>query len=137
MKRRLLFVVAVALSVNSTSSAELPTEHTIGQIEAVFEFRGAMPTGVSVAPNGRIFVNFLRWGDDVPFTVGEIRGGRVTAYPDAEMNRGDKARPGKTFISVQSVVTDARNRLWALDTAAPKFQQTGTGWGPRSGSGLF
>ena len=73
----------------------------------------------------------------MPFTVGEIRGGRVTAYPDAEMNRGDKARPGKTFISVQSVVTDARNRLWALDTAAPKFQQTGTGWGPRSGSGLF
>jgi hypothetical protein len=28
----------------------------------------------------------------VPFTVGEIRGGRVTAYPDAEMNRGDKAQ---------------------------------------------
>src|SRR5579864_6223510 len=53
MKRRLLFVVAVLLSVNSTSAAELPTEHTIGQIEAVFEFRGAMPTGVSVAPNLR------------------------------------------------------------------------------------
>jgi hypothetical protein len=43
-----------------------------------------MPTGVSVAPNGRIFVNFPRWGDDVPFTVGEIRDGRLAACPDAK-----------------------------------------------------
>jgi hypothetical protein len=63
MKHRLLFVAAVLLSITSTSAAELPTEHTIGRIEAVFEFRGAMPTGVSVAPNRRIFVNFPRWGD--------------------------------------------------------------------------
>lgn len=43
-----------------------------------------MPTDVSVVPNRRIFVNFPRWGDDVPFTVGEIRDGRLVAYPDAE-----------------------------------------------------
>jgi len=123
MNRRFLFVAALLLSVASGSAAELPTERTIGRIEAVFEFRGAMPTGVSVAPNGRIFVNFPLWGDDVPFTVGEIRGGRLVAYPDAEVNRGDKTRPGKTFISVQSVVADGRNRLWVLDTAAPHFTE--------------
>jgi hypothetical protein len=136
MNRRLLFVVAVLLSVTSTSAAELPTEHTIGQIEAVFESRGAMPTGVSVAPNGRIFVNFPRSGDDVPFTVDEIRGGRVTAYPDAEMNRGDKARPGKTFISVQSMVTDAAIACgrWILPRLISTNRYQG---GPRSGSGLF
>jgi sugar lactone lactonase YvrE len=123
MNHRLLFVVAVLLTITSTLAAELPTEHTIGRIEAVFEFRGTMPMGVSVAPNGRIFVNFPRWGDDVPFTVGEIHGGRLVAYPDAEVNRGDKTHPGKTFISVQSVVADARNHLWVLDTAAPNFSE--------------
>ena len=41
--------------------------------EPAFEFYGAIPTGVGVAPNRRIFVDFRRWGDDVPFTVAEIR----------------------------------------------------------------
>lgn len=123
MNRGLLLAAAMLLCVSSASATQLPSEGTIGRIEAVFEFQGAMPTGVSVAPNGRIFVNFPRWGDDVPFTVGEIRGGRLFAYPDAEVNRADKARPAKTFISVQSVVADARNRLWVLDTAAPNFSE--------------
>ena len=44
-----------------------------GSPETVYEFKtGPMPTGVTVAKGGRIFVNFPRWGDDVPFTVGEI-----------------------------------------------------------------
>ena len=100
MNRRLLLGAATLLCVSSASATQLPAERTIGRIEAVFEFQGAMPTGVSVAPNGRIFVNFPRWGDDVPFTVGEIRGGHLVAYPDAETNRADKARPAKSFISV-------------------------------------
>ena len=127
MNRRLLLAAAMLLSVSSAWAIQLPSEHTIGRIEAVFEFQGAMPTGVSVAPNGRIFVNFPRWGDDVPFTVGEIRNGRLFAYPDAEVNRADKARPAKTFISVQSVVADARNRLWVLNTAAPNFSEPAPG----------
>jgi len=123
MNRRLLLAAAILLSVSSAWAIQLPSERTIGRIEAVFEFQGAMPTGVTVAPNGRIFVNFPRWGDDVPFTVGEIRGGRLFAYPDTEVNRADNAHPAKTFISVQSVVADARNRLWVLDTAAPNFSE--------------
>jgi sugar lactone lactonase YvrE len=99
----------------------LPSERTIGHIEPVFEFYDAMPTGVTRAPNGRIFVNYPRWGDDVPFTVGEITGGKVVAYPNAEVNREDSAHPERSLISVQSVVADYRNRLWILDTAAPKF----------------
>ncbi|WP_176053134.1 L-dopachrome tautomerase-related protein [Paraburkholderia caribensis] len=99
----------------------LPAERTIGHIEPVFEFYDAMPTGVTRAPNGRIFVNYPRWGDDVPFTVGEIVGGKVVAYPNAEVNREDAAHPERNLISVQSVVADYRNRLWILDTAAPKF----------------
>nr|WP_245439030.1 major royal jelly family protein [Methylorubrum zatmanii] len=81
-----------------------------------------MPAGVTVAPGGRIFVSFPRWGDDVPFTVAELRGGKAAAYPDAAMNSPDDKRPAETLLSVQSVVADARGRLWMLDTAAPGFK---------------
>ncbi|GAB2895079.1 L-dopachrome tautomerase-related protein [Paraburkholderia jirisanensis] len=114
-------VCAYAEPSREDSAAPLPAERSIGHIEAVFEFYDAMPAGVAKAPNGRLFVNYPRWGDDVPFTVGEIVGGRVVPYPDAQINRADPARPAAGFISVQSVVADCRNRLWILDTAAPKF----------------
>lgn len=107
----------------SGSARHLASDRPIGTIESVFEFYDAMPTGVSVAADGRIFVNFPRWGDEVPFTVGEIRNGKVVPYPDAAINRFDPARPGETLGSVQSVVVDAANRLWILDTAAPGFSK--------------
>jgi sugar lactone lactonase YvrE len=97
------------------------SDRSIGQIEPVFEFHDAMPTGVSVAANGRIFVNYPRWGDDVPFTVAELRDGKAVPYPDAAINTFDTTRPDKTLSSVQSVVVDPANHLWLLDTAAPGF----------------
>ena len=100
---------------------QLASDRPIGHIEPVFEFYDAMPTGVTVAADGRIFINFPRWGDDTPFTVGEIREGKVVPYPDALINTFDPARPGETLGSVQSVVVDPANRLWILDTAAPSF----------------
>lgn len=114
--------LALLLAAAPAWAQPLPAERSIGQIEPVFEFRsGPMPTGVTVSAGGRIFVNFPRWGDDVPFTVGEIRGGQVVAFPDAAINRADPQRPGESFISVQSVVVDPADRLWILDTAAPSF----------------
>jgi sugar lactone lactonase YvrE len=107
--------------LTSADSKPLAQDRPIGHIEAVHEFYDAMPTGVTRAPNGRIFVNFPRWGDDVPFTVGEIVGDRVVAYPNAQMNRPDSKHPASSLLSVQSVVADYRNRLWILDTAAPSF----------------
>ncbi|WP_261404993.1 hypothetical protein [Chenggangzhangella methanolivorans] len=91
---------------------------TIGVLEDVARFDGPMPTGVTVASSGRVFVNYPRWGDDVPFTVAEIKDGKATAYPNEDLNRGDPSRPADTLLSVQSVVADGKNRLWILDTAA-------------------
>ncbi|WP_395664285.1 L-dopachrome tautomerase-related protein [Methylocella sp.] len=114
--------LASRTSAAETASAALPSEATIGDIEQVFAFEtGPMPTGVTVSHDGRIFVNFPRWGDDVPFTVAEIRDGRVVAYPDAAINMADPSKPGASLLSVQSVVVDPANRLWILDTAAPGF----------------
>ncbi|QBM75615.1 gluconolaconase [Sphingomonas sp. AAP5] len=90
-------------------------------VERIATFGDAMPTGVTVAANGRIFVNYPQWGDNPRFTVGELKNGVVTAYPDQAINQADSARPGETLISVQSVVADSANRLWILDTAAPNF----------------
>ncbi|MFB5147989.1 L-dopachrome tautomerase-related protein [Burkholderia orbicola] len=98
------------------------TDRSVGELEQVFSFNDAMPTGIAVDPRTRrIFVNFPRWGDDVPYTVGEIVGGKVVPYPDAQINRAMADAPTAHFISVQSIVADGRDRLWVLDSAAPGF----------------
>ncbi|MBK8174261.1 MAG: gluconolaconase [Rhodospirillales bacterium] len=82
-----------------------------------------MPTGVAVTESGRIFVNFPRWGDDVPFTVGEIRNGELVAYPTVSINNANGWTSEERLVSVQSVVADAKNRLWILDTGSPEFRE--------------
>jgi len=110
-------VAALALAGAATAA---PTLAQPARVEVVANLSGAMPTGVTIAPNGRIFLNYPQWGDHPPFAVGELRGGKVIAYPDAATNepQGD---PARHFLSVQSVVADGANRLWVLDTAAPGF----------------
>jgi len=96
---------------------------SLAQVERVATFDGPMPCGVTVAENGRIFINYPHWGDNPPFTVGELKNGQVFAYPNAAVNQGDPARAAETLISVQSVVADGANRLWILDTGAPNLSQ--------------
>jgi sugar lactone lactonase YvrE len=108
-------------------TSQLPSERTIGTIEAVTEFYDAMPAGVTVSRDGRIFVNYPRWGDTVPFTVGEIHNGKVIPYPNQEINTFDQNYPANTLSSVQSVVVDPANRLCILDTATPKFSTPSVG----------
>ena len=121
----LLAATIAAVSTLSFAAApapqDLPHETSIGQLEPVFAFYDAMPTGVTVSEQGRLFVNFPQWGDNAPFSVGDIRDGKVVPYPDQAINTPDQKAPAKHFISVQSVVADGQGRLWVLDTAAPKF----------------
>ena len=102
---------------------ELAKEQTIGKLGVVATFNGAMPTGVTVANNGRIFVNFPRWGDAVEYTVAEIKNGKAVAYPNAEMNRfAEGENQEEKLVSVQSVVVDpSGGRLWILDTGSIQF----------------
>lgn len=109
---------------------ETATDRALGELEPVAYFEGAMPTGVTVSHRGRIFVNFPEWGDDVDFTVAEVRDGRPVAYPDEATNRTDPKDPGAALVSVQSVVVDPADRLWILDTGSPLFQPTEHG-GPK------
>lgn len=118
-------------SVLSKSNEErLPSDETIGQLEPVIYFNGPMPTGVTVSQQGRIFVNFPKWGDNVEFTVAEIVDGRAVAYPDESANKTNPNDLADAFVSVQSVVVDPADRLWVLDTGSPMFQPTEYG-GPK------
>jgi sugar lactone lactonase YvrE len=101
---------------------ELAKERVIGQLEVVATFNGPMPTGVTVA-NGRIFVNFPKWGDNVEYTVAEVKDGKTLPYPNADINRyADGDDPAAKLVSVQSVVVDPTgNRLWILDTSSIAF----------------
>jgi sugar lactone lactonase YvrE len=110
----------------------LPSDEPLGALEPVAHFNGAMPTGVTVSQKGRIFVNFPKWGDDVSFTVAEVRDGKAAAYPDEAINQTDTHDLGAdaALVSVQSVVVDPADRLWILDTGSPMFQPTKYG-GPK------
>lgn len=107
-----------------------PTEEPLGILEPVAHFKGAMPTGVTVSHQGRIFVNFPKWGDEVLFTVAEIRDGEAVAYPDEAINQTNPGAPATALVSVQSVVVDPSDRLWILDTGSPLFKPTKHG-GPK------
>ncbi len=109
---------------------ESPTNETVGELEPVAYFDGAMLTGVTVSHQGRIFVNFPKWGDDVEFTVAELRDGKAIAYPDEAFNQTDEKDPSAALVSVQSVVVDPLDRLWILDTGSPMFKPTEYG-GPK------
>jgi sugar lactone lactonase YvrE len=86
-------------------------------------------TGVAVSRDGRIFVNYPRWSDDVTFSVGEIQAsGDITPFPNAKWNAWDgETGPGEHFICVQSVFIDEDDDLWILDAANPGFMGTVAG----------
>ena len=129
--------LAAALAVTAVAQ-----KAPVGNLETVATFNGPMPTGVTVSRTNRIFVNFPRWGDDVPVTVAELIKGKAVAYPNAAINDWpgrtlpnpsafmDEAANQTHFVNMQSVVVDAAEHLWVLDTGAPLLKNTVPG-GPK------
>src|SRR4051794_34854697 len=108
-----------------------PVDTPTGVLELVHSFDdGPMPTGVSVSHTGRIFVNFPKWGDEVPATVVELKGGHPVPFPSGEINRPHGDDDPERLVSVQSIVVDPADRLWILDTGSPMMQPVKRG-GPK------
>lgn len=63
-----------------------PAQAPVGTLKPVHAFTGPMPTGVTVSDSGRIFVNYPKWGHEVPATVTELRDGWALPYPDQQLN---------------------------------------------------
>ena len=114
-------------------------DEPIGELELVHTFDGPMPTGVTVSHTGRIFVNYPKWGDEVPATVAELRDGGEVAYPDQAWNdpSGDddaerlrlgaerRGRPGRPALGAGHRQPDVRARpsraarSWSASTWTP------------------
>src|SRR5271170_7484294 len=105
--KHLTTLILVCSLARMNWARDLAKDRVIGQLDVVATFNGPMPTGVTVANNGRIFVNFPRWGDNVEYTVAEVKDGKTIPYPNADINHfADGDDPSDRLVSVQSVVVD-------------------------------
>lgn len=116
---------AIAGAVTLILAAEIPAvaQPSRPVLTKVADFAHQV-TGVTISPDGRIFVNFPRWTEDAPVSVAELKDGKLTPFPDEAWNgwrnaRKDEMPAARHFVCVQSVVADAQGRLWVVDAAAP------------------
>ena len=120
MKSALIIPLACSLLVAHASEPKL---------EEVATFPNQQVTGVTVSPQGRVFVNFPFWSDDHTTSVAEIVDGKPKPFPDEAWN-SKEGEPAKRWVCVQSVVCDSTGALWVLDPAAPKTESIVKG-GPK------
>lgn len=95
------------------------------RMEEVVSFKGIQVTGIGICEKGRMFVNFPRWRDGVPFSVVEVlKDGSHRAYPNNEMNEWENGNEisSDKFVCVQSVVA-YQGKLYVLDTKNPSMKQ--------------
>jgi sugar lactone lactonase YvrE len=123
-----LVLASAALAVPASAQQRAATK-----LEQVASFPHQV-TGVAVAQDGRIFVNFPRWTEDSPISVAEVKNGRLVPYPDEGWNswrnaKKDEISPQDHWVCVQSVVAH-NGFLWVLDPAAPALEQIVKG-GPK------
>jgi sugar lactone lactonase YvrE len=99
----------------------LPLRAETSRLEEFARFPDQQVTGVTVSPEGRVFVNFPFWSDGHTVSVAEIIDGRPKPFPDDTWNAKSGPPQGR-WICVQSVVVDDQGALWILDPASPKTE---------------
>ncbi len=116
-----LFLFAACNNTPTQKNAAVDTATTATQntaIETVFSDSVYQLTGVAVAKNNRLFVNYPYWLDIHANSVVEVKDGKAVPYPDAEWNSFKKGEDGQNkFVCVQAVVTDDKGFLWVVDAA--------------------
>lgn len=109
------------LQIDKKTVGTLPTE-TQPELIEVTQFKGAQVTGVTVTDDGRLFANFPRWRDNVPFSVVEImKDGSHKPYPDENWNKWNGKPEKNHFTCVQSVFAHG-NHLYVLDPSSPEMK---------------
>lgn len=122
LTRSLTYVGLLALTMSAA-----PAQDAQVNLELVARFEHQV-TGVTVAKDGRVFVNFPRWTEDTPISLAEVKDGQLVPFPNAQWNewrnaRKDELLPRDHWICVQSVVADARGNIWVIDPAAPAMDK--------------
>jgi sugar lactone lactonase YvrE len=122
------FVLPLLLA-SAAMAVALPLQAQKSALEEVATFPKQQVTGVTVSPQGRVFVNFPFWSDDHTLSVAEVVDGQPKAFPDEAWNAKDGPPQGR-WVCVQSVVVDDQGALWILDPASPKTEGVVNG-GPK------
>jgi sugar lactone lactonase YvrE len=92
------------------------------KVQQIAAFPDQQVTGITVASDGRIFVNFPYWSDAHSLSVGQLgEKSSLTPYPDRDWN-SEEGPVDRRFICVQSVFADDQDALWVLDPASVKFE---------------
>ena len=126
LKRRPFVAMLLAACVTTPAFAQSPKAPS-GEagLQKVASFQHQV-TGVAVTETGRIFVNFPRWSEDAPVSLGELTpDGKLHPYPNDEWNRYRNAAPlspADHFVCVQAETADGHGSLWVIDPAAPNTE---------------
>lgn len=112
-------LAAAAMMFNASARAQQAA--TLTQVIA---FPDRQATGIAVTADGRTFLSFPRWADDVDMSVAELKkDGTLAPYPDAAWNswrnNGSVSAPDQHFVCVQAVTFDPKGFLWVVDPARP------------------
>ncbi|KQT53605.1 hypothetical protein ASG52_05690 [Methylobacterium sp. Leaf456] len=116
-RRHLLGGAAGLFTASLTGFRSALAEPGTGPLELIVAAQApTTPTGLTLAPDGRMFLFMPRFDDRTVFTVGEVfPDGRVVPYPSEAANRPDPAKAGERLFHVPNGVVDVRGRLWLLD----------------------
>jgi sugar lactone lactonase YvrE len=92
------------------------------KLQQIAAFPDQQVTGITVASDGRIFVNFPSWSDAHSVSVAQLgENSALTPYPDGNWN-SNEGPVDRRFVCVQSVVADDQDGLWVLDPASVKME---------------
>ena len=134
MKHSFLLIILALTTVACSSKKDTPEvvdKKTIGllptekepELKEVVSFDEAQVTGVTVSQDGRLFANFPRWRDDLPFSVVEIMpDGTYRPYPDESWNEWTGKPQKDKFTCIQSVFAHG-NSLFVLDPSSPEMKE--------------
>ncbi len=118
-----LILIVLLVFSNGIQSQLEATENKI-VLEPV-AFSDIQWTGLAIANNGRLFVNYPRWSNNLPFSVAELIDGKPVPYPNQIMNSWEPGKdPSTHLVCVQALYIDNKNMLWILDPANPMFKGT-------------
>ncbi|WP_108246150.1 L-dopachrome tautomerase-related protein [Muricauda brasiliensis] len=127
-----IILLTLTLAVMACKDTTRANRDTVGtntapesqKLETVFTDSIYQFTGVAVANDDRLFVNYPYWLDTHQYSVVEVKQGKAVPYPNETWNSFKKGEDGQNkFVCVQAVYTDDQNYLWIVDAA-------GIGLGP-------
>ncbi|WP_091948467.1 L-dopachrome tautomerase-related protein [Methylorubrum salsuginis] len=116
-RRRLLGGAAGLFAANLLGLRPARSEPGTGPLELFVAAQApTTPTGLTLAPDGRMFLFMPRFDERTIFTAGEVfPDGRVVPYPSETANNPDPAKAGERLFHVPNGVVDRQGRLWLLD----------------------